>query len=68
MLEFSPAISRYILETYLSEEDNPDFAFLLHGSLVPTQFAQYFEMLQRENDKTSLLSLYPPDDAGTTAF
>lgn len=59
MLEFSPAISRYILETYLSEEDNPDFAFLLHGSLVPTQFAQYFEMLQRENDKTSLLSLYP---------
>ena len=28
MLEFSPAISRYILETYLSEEDNPDFAFL----------------------------------------
>lgn len=59
VLEFSPEKAQYILETYLSDEDNTDFAFLLHGSLVPTQFAQYFEMLRRAEDKTVLYALYP---------
>lgn len=58
VLEFSPEKAQYILETYLSQEDNKDFAFLLHGSLVPTQFAQYLEMLKRAEDKKPLLSLY----------
>lgn len=58
VLEFSPEKAKYILETYLSDEDNRDFAFLLHGSLVPTQFAQYLEMLKRAEDKKPLLALY----------
>ncbi len=58
VLEFSPEKAKYILETYLSDDDNSDFAFLLHGSLVPTQFVQYLEMLKRENDKEKLLALY----------
>lgn len=58
VLEFSPEKAQYILETYLSEEENKDFAFLLHGSLVPTQFAQYLEMLKRAEDKKELLALY----------
>lgn len=58
VLEFSPEKAKYILETYLSDEDNRDFAFLLHGSLVPTQFAQYLEMLKRAKDKNSLFALY----------
>lgn len=58
VLEFSQEKAQYILETYLSEEDNKDFAFLLHGSLVPTQFAQYLEMLKRAENKENLLGLY----------
>lgn len=59
VLEFSAQKAQYILETYLAEDENKDFAFLLHGSLVPTQFAQYFEMLRRAEDKTPLFALYP---------
>lgn len=58
VLEFSPEKAKYILETYLSDDDNKDFAFLLHGSLVPTQFAQYLEMLKRAQDKKPLFALY----------
>ena len=58
VLEFSRERSKYILETYLSDDDNEDFAFLLHGSLVPTQFAQYLELLKREEDKEPLYALY----------
>ena len=58
VLEFSPEKAKYILETYLSDEENRDFAFLLHGSLVPTQFAQYLEMLKRAKDKNPLFALY----------
>lgn len=59
LLEFSNDLCRYALETYLSEDDNKDFDFLLHGSLVPTQFEEYFELLKRTPDKHSLDSLYP---------
>lgn len=58
VLEFSPEKAKYILETYLSDDDNKDFAFLLHGSLVPTQFPQYLEMLKRAEDKEPLFALY----------
>lgn len=59
MLEYAPALADYILDTYLSTEDNPDYAFLLHGSPVPTHIYQYFEMLCRNNDKEQLLKYYP---------
>lgn len=59
LLEFSPDLCRYALETYLSDDDNTDFDFLLHGSLVPTQFEEYFELLKRTDDKESLRYLYP---------
>ena len=59
VLEFSPEKCRYILETYLSQPENTDFAFLLHGSLVPTQFVQYLELLHRTEDKAPLFALYP---------
>lgn len=58
VLEFSRERSKYILETYLSDDDNDDFAFLLHGSLVPTQFAQYLELIKRAEDKEPLYALY----------
>lgn len=38
-----------MLDTYLSEEDNHDFAFLAHGSLVPTQFYLWNEMMMRSS-------------------
>ncbi|MDE5996305.1 MAG: hypothetical protein K2G56_05240, partial [Eubacterium sp.] len=54
VLEYSVEKSQYILETYLSEDDNVDYAFLLHGSLVPTQFAQYGELLKKSKNRESL--------------
>lgn len=59
LLEFSPDLCRYVLDTYLCDEDNKDFTFLLHGSLVPTQFAEYFELLNRSENKHCLDGLYP---------
>ena len=59
MLEYAPKMADYILDTYLSYADNPDYAFLLHGSPVPTHIYQYFEMLCRNNDKENLLKYYP---------
>ncbi len=58
LLEFSPDLCLYILDMYLCDGSNSDFAFLLHGSLVPTQFAEYFELLKRTPDKRSLDFLY----------
>ena len=43
---------------YLCDDTNKDFCFLLHGSLVPTQFVEYLELLKRTNDKESLAFLY----------
>ncbi len=58
LLEFSPDLCRYALDMYLCDDGNDDFAFLLHGSLVPTQFAEYLELLKRTEDKHSLDFLY----------
>lgn len=58
MLDFAPAFAEYSLKTYLSEKDNPDYAFLLHGSPVPVQMYLYLEMLKRAKEKTELYALY----------
>lgn len=58
LLEFSPDLCRYALDMYLSDKNNKDFAFLLHGSLVPTQFAEYLELLKKTDDKHSIDYLY----------
>ncbi len=58
MLEFAPQIADYILDTYLSDKENKDYAFLLHGSPVPVHIYQYLEMLKNANDKTELLKYY----------
>lgn len=58
LLEFSPKLCQYALDMYLCDESNGDFAFLLHGSLVPTQFPEYLELLRRTDDKESLAFLY----------
>lgn len=58
MLEFSPKIADYILDLYLSDKDNKDYAFLLHGSPVPVHLYQYYEMLQKTSDKSKLYDYY----------
>lgn len=58
LLEAEPKLAEYILDTYLSEAENPDFAFLHHGSPVPVQFYLYLEMLKRDNEKEGLLAYY----------
>lgn len=58
MNEIAPKFAEYILDTYLSEEDNKDYAFLHHGSPVPVQIYQLYEMLQKSKNKEQLLSYY----------
>lgn len=58
LLEFSKDLCRYALDMYLCDDTNRDFAFLLHGSLVPTQFAEYLELLKRTENKEELEFLY----------
>lgn len=58
MNEIAPKFAEYILDTYLSKESNKDYAFLHHGSPVPVQIYQFYEMLQKENNKEYLLSYY----------
>lgn len=61
MLEYSTRKAEYVLDTYLSEEDNQDFAFLFHGSMVPTQFYLFYELLQKlpPEGKARLKRCYP---------
>ncbi len=59
MNEIAPKFAEYILDTYLSDESNPDYAFLHHGSPVPVQIYQFYEMLQKATDKSKLLEYYP---------
>lgn len=58
LLEFSPKLCQYALDMYLCDDTNKDFAFLLHGSLVPTQFVEYLELLKRTENKNDLEFLY----------
>ncbi|MGN0457343.1 MAG: MGH1-like glycoside hydrolase domain-containing protein [Eubacterium sp.] len=58
LLEFSKELCQYALDMYLCDDTNDDFCFLLHGSLVPTQFVEYLELLKRTNDKENLNFLY----------
>lgn len=59
LLEIAPALCRRNLELYLAEAEDKDFAFVLHGSLVPTQFAAYHELLKRAQNKRDYDDLYP---------
>ena len=59
LLECEPRLAEYVLDLYLSHPDNPDYAFLMHGSPVPVQAFLYLELLQRSTDKGRLLSWYP---------
>ncbi len=58
MNEIAPKFAEYIIDTYLSDEDNPDYAFLHHGSPVPVQIYQLYEMIQKSDNKEHLLSYY----------
>ena len=59
MIDYSKRFAEYSLDTYFSDESNPDYAFLHHGSPVPVQMYLYLELLKRENDKSALLGMYP---------
>lgn len=61
LLEYSKKRAEYVLDTYLSEKENHDFAFLAHGSLVPTQFYLWNEMMMRSSagEREALKKYYP---------
>lgn len=57
--DYAPHFADYSLDLYLSDESNPDYAFLHHGSPVPVQMYQFLEMMKRRNDKSEIKELYP---------
>ncbi len=58
LLESSKELCKYVLDMYLKTTEHDDYCFLLHGSLVPTQFEQYQELLKRTENKSELNYLY----------
>ncbi|MGN0485725.1 MAG: MGH1-like glycoside hydrolase domain-containing protein [Acutalibacteraceae bacterium] len=58
MNEIAPPFAEYIIDTYLSDESNKDYAFLHHGSPVPVQIYQLYEMIQKADDKQRIISAY----------
>lgn len=61
MLESSPELAEYVLDSYLAELDNPDYAYVQHGSPVPVILFLYYELFCRaqEKDKQRLRDYYP---------
>ena len=59
MNDYAPHFADYSLDLYLSDESNPDYAFLHHGSPVPVQMYQFLEIMKRRNDKAGMKELYP---------
>ncbi|MBN1582314.1 MAG: hypothetical protein JXA89_16530 [Anaerolineae bacterium] len=47
------------LNAYLTEPGDPHAAFIHHGSMVPVQFYLFFELWNREPDRTMLAYFYP---------
>lgn len=58
MLYLNKDNAKFILDTYLCDETNPDFAFLLHGSPVPVHIYELFEMMNMSDDKSEAFSYY----------
>lgn len=58
LLEVNPKLAEYILDLYLSTEDNKDYAYLNHGSPVPVEIILLYEMLQRTSHKEELDGYY----------
>lgn len=60
MNEYARNFAEFIIDCYLSDESNPDYAFLHHGSPVPVQIYQLFEMIQKSSaeEKEKYLALY----------
>lgn len=60
MLGYSPERAKYMMDVYLAEQTET-FAFLFHGSMVPTQFYLWQALYQKAagEEKQALLSYYP---------
>ncbi|MFV0411830.1 MAG: hypothetical protein ACK5L3_01000, partial [Oscillospiraceae bacterium] len=52
--------AEFILDSYLSEPENDDFAFVHHGSIVPVQFYLFWELLQTAEDPAAFAARYYP--------
>ena len=61
MLESSPGLAEYVLDSYLAEPDNPDYAYVQHGSPVPVILFLYYELFCRADtaEKQRLRGYYP---------
>ncbi len=55
---YAPKLSEFILDTYLSDENNKDYAFVHHGSPVPVQFYIFFELMNKNGGKEIAAKYY----------
>ncbi|MDF3129988.1 hypothetical protein P0Y35_12340 [Kiritimatiellaeota bacterium B1221] len=59
MGEISPRRAVELLNTYLTEVDDEECAYVHHGSPVPVQFYLYFDLWQKTQDREMLAFFYP---------
>lgn len=56
--DMNQGLAEYILDTYLAELDNKNYAFVHHGTPIPTHLYLYQEMLNHTEEKDHLLAYY----------
>ncbi len=59
MGEISPRRAVEMLNTYVTEVDDVEAAYVHHGSPVPVQFYLYFDLWQKTQDREMLAFFYP---------
>jgi len=59
LAEIAPRRAVEILNTYVTETDDADCAFIHHGSPVPVQHYLYFDLWQKTQDRSLLAYFYP---------
>ncbi|WPJ95611.1 trehalase family glycosidase [Coraliomargarita algicola] len=59
LAEIAPRRAVELLNTYLTETDDADCAFIHHGSPVPVQHYLYFDLWQKTQDRDLLAYFYP---------
>lgn len=58
LMHYAPQLSLEGLNTYLAQADE-NRSLILHGTVLPTQFFQYWELFQHTGDRRMLGVLYP---------
>lgn len=59
LLEYSPKRALECLNTYLTDSDNPDHPFIMHGTPLPVMIYLYWQIFQKTGQSEVLEFFYP---------